>query len=133
MREEQRYSLCMRRSGMDEVDRLPVDRGPELVERVQSGLLGAPVVRVPPVLDQLTEVVDWDAVLPTRPVHLIRKAGPLQAMAQILEEGIFKLDVKLIDRLAHRSGPGSDSGSSRLRPDRSRRRRTASVIRRGRP
>src|ERR1700722_4901239 len=85
---------------MDEVDRLAIDLGLELAERVESLLLGTPVVGVPPVLDQFAEVVDRHAVLPSGPVDLVGKACVLQAMAQIVEDRVFNLDVKRFDRLA---------------------------------
>ncbi len=101
VREEQWHGIGMSRPGMDEVDRLPVNPGLELAERVQPIFLDPPVVAVEPVVDQLAQVVGRDAVLPPGAVDLIREAGPLQAMVQVLENRFVNLNVERINRLAH--------------------------------
>jgi len=49
---------------MDEVDVDPVDLGHELVEPIQRGLPGAPVVLVGPVLADVSQVGEGDALRP---------------------------------------------------------------------
>ena len=65
-------SACSR-ARVDEVDRLPVDRGAEVLELVEPRLVRPPVVVVAPVLDELAQVVDRDPVLPARVLDLVRE------------------------------------------------------------
>ena len=67
---------------VDEVDRLAVDAGAEVLELVEPRLLGAPVVLVAPVLDQLAQVGDRRSVLPARAVDLRREAGSVDSRSR---------------------------------------------------
>jgi hypothetical protein len=63
--EDQRQGVGLGRAEVQEVDVLPVDGG-VLRELVEPGLPGPPVVLVLPVVDQVADVADRDAVLPAR-------------------------------------------------------------------
>ena len=76
--EQDREGVVTRRTGVDEVDRLPVDRRAEVVELVEQCLLGPPVVAVTPVIDELAHVLDRHPVLPLRPFDLVGKASRRQ-------------------------------------------------------
>ena len=93
-------SACADRAWTKWID-CPSTRVVNCAELVQPRFPGAPVIGVVPVPDQLTQVGDRDAVLPAGSVDLVREAGPLQAGAQVPEDGVIHLDVELIDRLAH--------------------------------
>jgi hypothetical protein len=65
MRQQERDRAGLGRAHVEEVDRLAVDLGRELVELVERGLLCAPVEPVPPVVDEAAQVCRGD---PTTPV-----------------------------------------------------------------
>ncbi len=69
---------AMLRTGVDEVDRLAVDRGAEVRELVELLLVLAPVVVVAPVVDELAQVVERDPVLPARVLDLVGDARQLE-------------------------------------------------------
>src|SRR5207249_6685733 len=101
VRDEQRKGIRVRRARVDEVNRLAVDTGAEMGQLVEPHLLGAPVVCLSPVLDELAQVAHRYAVLPTRPLDLIRKAGLREAALQVLEDGVVDADLEGLDGLAH--------------------------------
>jgi hypothetical protein len=88
-----------------EMDRLPVDGGTELIELVQSRLLCSPVVRLHPIVDHFTQIIDRHPVVPPRALKLIGKSGPRQAVLQVIEQCIVDVDLKRLDRLAHLHHP----------------------------
>ena len=60
---------------MDEVDTQAVDVRLEMAKRVDQFLLGAPIELGTPVLNQLFDVVEIAAVVPSRAGNLIRPPG----------------------------------------------------------
>src|SRR5262245_3249564 len=82
---QQWEGVYVRGARLDEVDQLAVDPSAEVRKLVESRFLRAPVVRIAPVLHQITNVLDWNAVLPAGVLHLIGEAGPRQAEAQVLQ------------------------------------------------
>ena len=84
----QRQRVVVRRADVDEVDVEAVDLGEVLVEPVEHGLAGPPVVRVGPVLRDLPHVRERD---PLRPVvdHLsVAPARAVQPVAEVGEIGV---------------------------------------------
>ncbi len=100
--EEQRQRVGVLRSRVHEVDRLPVDRGAEVLELVEPGLLRAPVVVVAPGVDELAQVVDRDAVLPAGVLDLVRQARLFEPPPQVVQDGVVDLDVEALDAVVHR-------------------------------
>ena len=66
--------------------------GAEVRELVEPRLLRAPVVLVAPVLDQLAQVADRDAVLPAGVVDLVGEAGRSQAVGEVVEDQVADVD-----------------------------------------
>jgi hypothetical protein len=56
--------------------------------RVDARLLRAPVVAVQPVVDELADVVQRDAVAPIDPRELVREPGACEAIGEIVEVGL---------------------------------------------
>ena len=84
------------------MNRLIVDASPEVWKLVEPRLLRGPVVVVAPVLDQRSQVVGRDPVLPTRTVDLIGQARVREAAPEIIEDGVVDGNTERLDRLAHR-------------------------------
>ena len=76
---------------------MPVDLGDELVEHVEPRLLGAPVVPVAPVGDEIADLVDRGAVSQPVPGIGVGKAGELEAAAQVVEHRVVDLDAERLD------------------------------------
>ena len=68
-----------RRSFVDEVDRLSIDLGGELIESVDQGLLRAPVIIFLPIVCEFADLADVSAVFPGRARQLIGPLGLRQA------------------------------------------------------
>ena len=99
--DQQRERVGVRGSRVDEVDRLAVDAGAEVVELVEPRLLGAPVVLVAPVRHELAHVGDGSAVLPARAVDLLREAGHRQPEPEVFQRRVVHPDVEPLDVLRH--------------------------------
>jgi hypothetical protein len=85
---EQRDRVRPRRSGVEEVDPLPVDLGDELGHGVQAGLGRPPVVPVAPVVEQLDEVVALGALVPADAGDLVRQPGAVEPQVQVVEDRV---------------------------------------------
>ena len=85
--EEERDGVGVRGPGVQQVDPLPVDLGHELRHLVQARLGRPPVVPVAPVLEQRDEVAALGALLPADPRDLVRQAGPVEPLVQVVEDG----------------------------------------------
>src|ERR687893_1809252 len=103
--EDQRRGVGLGGADVQEVDVLTVDLGSELRVGVQPRFPCSPVVAGLPVLDQVLDVVERDAVLPARRdgtrLHpspallgrqLVRPAGTGQTIAQVVEFGLGDVD-----------------------------------------
>jgi hypothetical protein len=90
--DDQGQGVGLGRTRVHEVQVQSVDRGGELGELVQARLVRPPVVGGEPVLDQLPQVGERDAVLPAGGGQLLRPAGEGQAVAQVVELGLRDLD-----------------------------------------
>src|SRR4029453_17362731 len=103
----------VRAGGADvpKVDVLPVDRGGELRVLVEGCLPGAPVVLVLPVVDQVADVADGDAVLPARrdraPLRTagvegepVGPAGPGQPVGEVVQVGLGHVNEERANLLA---------------------------------
>src|SRR3954468_24822043 len=62
--EQQWERVGARRTRVDEVDRLTVDRRTRMLELVEPRLFRAPVVGITPVVDELAQVAVGNAVVP---------------------------------------------------------------------
>ncbi len=83
------------------VDEMEVDAGhlrDELAERVEPGLVRAPVVAVLPVGDELLHVGEAGAIGPLLPGSLIRPAHAGQPLAQVGERRLRDVDAKGVRR-----------------------------------
>src|SRR6185437_8675359 len=93
-----------------------VDARAELRKPVEAGLTRPPVVSLQPVLAQITEVAEADALRPVVHCLRIRPARPAQPLPQVVEVGFGDLYAKRDDLHAHRGDLTSRSGpwNSRL-------------------
>ena len=82
---------------MQEVDVLAVDRGDELRDLVQPGLLGPPVEAVGPVAGQVLQVVQRDAASPVVAGGMLRPAGAGDPVLQVVEVGLGDVDPERAD------------------------------------
>src|SRR5579862_7438271 len=82
---------------MDEVDRLSVDFGGELIQSVDLGLLGAPVVTFLPVVCEFADFADVSAVFPRGARQLVRPLGLSQSPPQICEHAIWDMSFERLD------------------------------------
>ena len=116
VREEQRQRVRVRRAGVDEVDRLAVDAGAEVLELVEPRLLRAPVV--------LRRASTRRARAGSRSVSRTPSPCPrsdredarrARRLRRSSSTGVVDGDAERIDRLAHRSNGSvrSAGGSSR--------------------
>src|SRR5215467_1735408 len=80
-----------------------VDAGAELRKPVETGLTRPPVVALQPVLAQVTEVAEADALRPVVHCLRIRPARPAQPLPQVVEIGFGDLYAKRDDLRTHRS------------------------------
>src|SRR5215831_13678096 len=87
-----------------------VDAGAELRKPVETGLTRPPVVALQPVLAQVTEVAEADALRPVVHCLRIRPARPAQPLPQVVEAGFRDLYPKRDDVRTHRGNLTSRSG-----------------------
>jgi hypothetical protein len=125
--EDQRRGLRLGGAEVQEVDRLPVDLGDELRVGVEPCLPGAPVVVVLPVVDQVADIADRDAVLPARRdraglraagIHgeLVGPAGPGQPVGKVVQVGLGDLDAERANLGVGHDGSFGTGGRRRGRP-----------------
>ncbi len=93
------------RALVDEVDPLIVDPSREVIEAVERGLLGAPVVRVAPVGEQFFEIAELGTVAPLGSSDLLRKAGGGESLLQVVEDFVGNSDLEAGDGVAHGRAP----------------------------
>ena len=105
----------MRGARVDEVDRLAIDAGAEVLELVEPRLLRSPVVLVAPVLHELAQVADRRPVLPARALDLVGKAGLRQPAPEVVQHRVVDADGELLDCLRH-CGSLLDAGSDHGNP-----------------
>src|SRR5262245_52732538 len=79
-----------------------VDAGAELRKPVETGLTCPPVVALQPVLAQITEVAEADALRPVVHCLRVRPARPAQPLPQVVEVGFGDLYAKGDDLRVHR-------------------------------
>jgi hypothetical protein len=95
--QDQRQRLIVRRAGVEEVDVQPIDLGPELRDRVQPGLGGAPVVARAPVVAELLDVGERDALGPVVDGLLLRPASAVEPIVQIGKLRLADLDAERLN------------------------------------
>ena len=82
---------------MNEVDRLTVDLGGELIESVDPGLLSPPVVTFLPIVRELADFVDVGAVFPGRARQLIGPFRRCQTTLKIGEHNVRNMSFEGLD------------------------------------
>src|SRR5215510_9144129 len=87
-----------------------VDARAELRKPVEAGLTRPPVVALQPVLAQVTEVAEADALRPVVHCLRIRPARPAQPLPQVVQVGFGDLYAKRDDLRTHRGNLTSRSG-----------------------
>src|ERR1700690_3244272 len=106
MGHHERQGVGLGRTYVEEMDGLAVDGGPEPRKRIQFPLMNSPVVRRPPVVGQVLEIGEWDAVLPAGTGKLVGPARPSQAQSEVVEVRLWDLDAERDDGVFDRSrGP----------------------------
>ena len=83
--QQQRQRALVGRAGVDEVEALAVDLGRQVREGVEPCLLGPPVVRRAPVVEELDEERPLGALLPPDPLDLVRQAGAFEPGPEVVE------------------------------------------------
>src|SRR5215469_2107895 len=78
-----------------------VDAGAELRKPVETGLTRPPVVALQPVLAQVTEVAEADALRPVVHCLRIRPARPAQPLPQVVEVSFGDLYAERDDLCTH--------------------------------
>lgn len=110
---------------MQEVDALSVDARPVVLEAVERGLGGTPVVLVAPIGDPLVHVPDLRAVVPVGSLDLVGPARRREPPLQVLEQVVAQPDLESLDRVArgilrrafiHTAGSGGKLGAPRGHP-----------------
>ena len=97
MRDQQRKRVLARGPLVDEVDAEPVDLGGEVVEPVERGFAGAPVVAVGPVGGEFAGVGQRDALAPVVHGFVLRPPGVGQARPQVDEVGVGNGDAERVN------------------------------------
>src|SRR5579884_2395449 len=115
VRDDERERVRLGRPHVEEVDALAVDLRDELVERVEPRLLLAPVVPVPPVLDELAQVAELRAVVPARARDLLGKPRAREALAQVVENCFGDVDREPFDRSHELDATAPSAGGARRR------------------
>ena len=117
--DHQRQRVLVGRPLVDEVDVQPLDVRLEVVEAVQQPLLAPPVEFVPPVGEQLLQVLAVGAVVPRRAGQVVGEPRPGQAVPQVGQHFVGHVDRERADRLGipgrvlllpRRRGGGRGSG-----------------------
>src|SRR5258708_10036414 len=88
----------------------PVDARAERGKPVEMALTCPPVVALQPVLAQVTEVAEADALRPVGHCLRIRPARPAQPLPQVVEVSFGDLYAKRADLRTHRGNLTSRSG-----------------------
>src|SRR3954464_10149101 len=101
---------------MDEMNSLTVDANAMVLEGVEPRFLRAPVVFGSPILDELAQVFDRDAVLPSRAGDLIGETRAREPRAQVVEDRVvdpdlIRLDLQRLDRVGHGAAQETASNS----------------------
>jgi hypothetical protein len=99
--QEQRYGVRFRRGYVDEVHPLPVDLGRELGQLVECRLLGTPVEGVPPVPDELVDVVQWDTAAPAEARQFVGEPGGVETAVQVVHVSLRDVDAERCDGHTH--------------------------------
>lgn len=94
---------------MDEVDPDAVEIGAEVTERVEPAFLLAPVEAVNPVGEQLAQVAELRALLPSADRRLAGLARGADALLQVGQDVLADVDRERLDHT------GAPSRSSRVR------------------
>lgn len=92
--EHQRCRVRFRGLHVDEMHRLAFDLGDELGEGIQPRLLRAPVELLPPIGDELPEVIRRHAQVPFIAGCWRSEAGARQTVRQVVEIGLRDVDVE---------------------------------------
>jgi hypothetical protein len=90
--EDQRDGVRLRRPHVQEMNDLAVDRGDELRQLVERGLLAAPVEAAAPVFGQRLEVVQGDSSAPARVADVRRPARAGEPSSQVVDVRLGNLD-----------------------------------------
>jgi hypothetical protein len=124
VRDDQRGGVGFGGADVCEVHMRAVDLGGELRPLVEPGLGRPPVVLVPPVPDQLPQVVRRYAVRPSHPGQLVGPAGAVEAVVEVVEVALRDVDEERMETAAAVGGRrrhGRDARACsefpRLRPD----------------
>ena len=83
-----------------------VDVRLELIERVETALLCAPVEPVMPVHDQLLQISEVHPIGPARTRQLVREARSRKPVLQIRQDGILDVDLERNEGAAGRRTRG---------------------------
>ena len=92
VRDDQWFGLSVGRALMDEVDVEPVDGRDVLVESVQPGLAGPPVVAVAPVPAHVSDPIQRGALVPVVDRLPLRPAGFRQPSSEVAEDLVGHID-----------------------------------------
>jgi hypothetical protein len=79
---------------VDEVDPLTVDRGGELLEAVDVGLVDPPIVGVQPEADDVPEAPEGGALLLSDAGDLVGEAGAAEPLGQVFERVVGDVDAE---------------------------------------
>ena len=94
VRQDERVGIGAVAADVPEVDIDAVDLAEELGPGVERGLLGAPVVLVAPVVAKLANVGDVSAVVPAGVGNGVVPAGAVEAIAEVVEDGVGDVDAE---------------------------------------
>ena len=97
MGHDQWQRVGLGRPRVDEMHVLAVDRRGELIERIEAGLVCAPVVVIGPVVDQLLQVGHVGAEVPTGAGYLIGETGIEEPLPEIGQLGVGDRDTEGAD------------------------------------
>jgi hypothetical protein len=109
--DQQRDRLGVVGADVREVQRLPVDLGEELRQRVEPGLGGTPVEVALPVPREALQVVDRDAAAPALAGDLDAPSGAGEPVAQVVQVGLRDVDAEGAD-VGHRLGLSSSNSGT---------------------
>jgi hypothetical protein len=98
---------------VDEVEVDPVERHPELSERVQLRLLRPPVEAVSPALRQAPHEREARAVLPPRPGDLVGPPGARQPLPQVVQHVVVDIETVGLRLRGHDSRPEAVASDTR--------------------
>ena len=90
--DHQGQSARLGRTDMQEVDRLSVDRGGELGELVERGLVRTPVVVGAPVFGEPVKVSERHTPAPVPSEKVVWPAGPRKPVSQVVDIRLWNID-----------------------------------------